>query len=95
MSGGTLFTGGHYSLRHRFLMLPARLGMNSVIIISLSLQDEKRGVLKDVIPSVLISAAAHCGRHYWTSSTTRQQAHGQPVILYCANGSCNNHTIVM
>ena len=63
--------------------------------LSLSLQDEMRGVLKDVIPSVLISATAHYGRHYWTSSTTRQQAHGQPVILYCANGSCNNHTIVM
>ena len=63
--------------------------------LSLSLQDEKRSVLKDVIPSVLISAGAHCGRHYWTSSTTRQQAHGQPVILYCTNGSCNNHTIVM
>ena len=38
-------------------------------------------MLKDVIPSVLISAAAHCGKHYWTSSTTRQQAHGQQGVV--------------
>ena len=38
-------------------------------------------MLKDVIPSVLISAAAHCGKHYWTSRTTRQQAHGQQGLV--------------
>ena len=55
--------------------------MISLLSLSLFFQEERRGVLKGVIPSVLISAAAHCGKHYWTSSTTRQQAHGQQGLV--------------
>ena len=58
----------------------------------LSTQSERLSTLREAVPQLIISLAAHSGRHYWTSSSSRQLATGM-CVPHSSQPSCPHGSV--